>query len=282
MFEEVIKIQSIRVLSAVGVHVGNVRENNEDNFYYNGIFLNETNRETPTIYSEKRENKIQIYAVCDGMGGEESGEVASLIAVQTLTKYQEMLNTGNYHNFSKYIEMYLSEATRLISEKRKPGGKRIGTTIALLCVEGNVIHICNIGDSRVYLLRRKKMKQISEDDTQAARLVKMGTITKEEAKTHPDRDRLTQYLGIAPEERIVKPHWTSIKAARGDVFLLCSDGITDMLEDGEIENILKQKKSEKTIVIELVNRAIEKGGWDNITAMMLRVSSDKSLFGFRK
>lgn len=276
-------MQSIKVLSAVGVHVGNVRENNEDNFYYNGIYLNETNRETPLVYSEKRESNIQIYAVCDGMGGEEAGEVASLIAVETLTKYQEMFNTIKYHSFDKYIEMYLSEANNLIYEKsKKNGGKRIGTTIALLCVEGNDIHVYNIGDSRVYMLHRKRMKQISEDHTQAMRSVKMGIMTKKEAKTHVHRNKLTQYLGIAPEEMKVKPYQFKTKAARGDVFLICSDGITDMLEDNEIENILKQRKSEKAIVIELIDKARERGGRDNLTAIVLRISAEKSLFGFRR
>lgn len=274
-------IQSIKVFSAVGVHIGNLRENNEDNFYYNGIYLNESNTDTPVVYSEINENKIQIYAICDGMGGEEYGEVASLIAVETLSKYQELFNRIQYHDFSKYIDMYLSEANNLICEKSKQnGGKRIGTTIALLCVEGNVIHMYNIGDSRIYIMHRKKLKQISEDHTQAMRSIKMGTMTKAEAKTHPHRNKLTQHLGIAPEAMIVKPYQYDMKANNGDVFLLCSDGITDMIEENKIENILKQKKSEKAIVTDLINKAKENGGRDNITAMVLRINCDRTWFGF--
>ena len=276
-------MQSIEVLSAVGTHVGRLRENNEDNFYYNGIYLNESNREIPAIYSEKRESRIQIYAVCDGMGGEESGEVASLIAVHTLTKYQEMLNNTKYHSFDKYIEMYLSEANNLICEKsRLNGGKRIGTTIALLCIDGNTIHIYSIGDSRVYLMRNKRMKQITEDHTQAMRMVKMGIMPMKEAKTHPHRNKLTQYLGIAPEEMRFKPYCFEKKAINGDLFLLCSDGISDMLEDDEIEYILRQKKSEKAIVSDLINNALQKGGRYNITAMVIRICRKKSLFGSKE
>ncbi|HHW47064.1 MAG TPA: serine/threonine-protein phosphatase [Clostridiaceae bacterium] len=276
-------MQSLEVFSAVGTHIGRVRENNEDNFYYNGIYLNESNREIPAIFSEKRESEIQIYAVCDGMGGEESGEVASLIAVHTLTKYQEMLNNIKYHSFDKYIEMYLSEVNNLICEKSKQiGGKRIGTTIAMLCIEGNIVHIYSIGDSRVYLMRNKRMKQITEDHTQAMRSVKMGIITMEEAKTHPHRHKLTQYLGIAPEEMIFKPYCFKKKAKNGDLFLLCSDGVSDMLEDYEIEHILKQKKSEKAIVSDLIGSALKKGGRDNITAMVIRICRKKSLFGFKR
>jgi len=276
------EMQPVKVTSAVGVHTGLLRENNEDNFYFNGIYLNESNRETPVVYTENRENNIQIYAVCDGMGGEESGEVASLIAVETLTKYQHMLSTIKYHDFDKYISMYISEANNLIYEKsRQNGGKRVGTTIALLCIEFNNIYIYNIGDSRVYLLHRRKLRQISEDHTQAMRSVKMGISTMEEAKTHPHRNKLTQYLGIAPGELTIRPFKYKTKASPGDLFLLCSDGITDMLEDDEIESILKQKKPEKAIVSELIDKAIKRGGRDNITAMVLRINGKRTLFGFR-
>ena len=275
-------MQPVKVSSAVGVHTGLLRENNEDNFYYNGIYLDESNREIPIVYSENRESNIQIYAVCDGMGGEESGEVASLIASETLTKYQHTLNTIKYHDFDKYIRMYISEANNLIHEKsRQNGGKRVGTTIALLCIEFNNIYIYNIGDSRVYLLHRRKLRQISEDHTQAMRSVKMGITTKKEAKIHPHRNKLTQYLGISPQELTIRPYHYKTKARPGDLFLLCSDGITDMLEDSEIENILKQKKTEKAIVTELIDKAMKKGGRDNITAMVLRINGKKSLFGFR-
>jgi len=274
-------MQPVKVSSAVGVHTGLLRENNEDNFYYNGIYLKESNREIPVVYSENRESSIQIYAVCDGMGGEEYGEVASLIAVETLTKYQHMLNTINYHDFDKYIRMYISEANNLIYEKsRQTGGKRVGTTIALLCIEFNNIYIYNIGDSRVYLLHGRKLRQISEDHTQAMRSVKMGIATKQEAKNHPHRNKLTQYLGIAPEELAIKPFKYQTKAKPGDLFLICSDGITDMLEDDEIENILKQRKPERAIVTELIDKAMKKGGRDNITAMVLRINGKRKLFGF--
>lgn len=273
-------MQSIKTLSAVGVHIGNLRENNEDNFYYNGVYLDEKSRDIPVLYAENRESNIQIYAVCDGMGGEESGEIASLIAAKTLSKYQDIFNNINYHDFDKYISMYFFEANDLIYERSKEN--RIGTTIALLCIEGEYAHIYNIGDSRVYLLRNKKMKQVSEDHTQAVRLVKLGAITQDEVKTHPHRNKLTQYMGISPGEMVIKPHKYEIKAKDGDLFFLCSDGITDMLDDNEIENILKKKITEKAMVNELIKKAMEKGGRDNITAMVLRISSKKSLFGFRK
>ena len=113
------------------------------------------------------------------------------------------------------------------------------------------------------------------------RSVKMGISTMEEAKTHPHRNKLTQYLGIAPGELTIRPFKYKTKASPGDLFLLCSDGITDMLEDDEIESILKQKKPEKAIVSELIDKAIKRGGRDNITAMVLRINGKRTLFGFR-
>lgn len=274
-------MQQVEISSAVSIHVGKRRKNNEDNFYYNGIYLNEENREIPISFSEKRTDNIQFYEVCDGMGGEEFGEVASLIAVKTLEKYKEMFNKIKYHDFHKYIDMYISEANNLIYDKTKQcSGKRIGATLALLCVEINNIHIYNIGDSRIYLFNGKKLKQLSEDHTQAMRFVKMGIMSKEEAKTHPHRNKLTQHLGIAPEEMVVRPYRVTKKMKNGDKYLLCSDGLTDMLSDNEIESILKQKKSEKAIVEELISTSLEKGGRDNITAIVITIKTEKKLFGF--
>lgn len=272
-------MKHITIHSAVGVNTGNIRENNEDNFYFNGIHLNKENREIPVQYAEKRTDDLQIYAVCDGMGGEARGEDASLIAVETLAKYQNMLSSNNIHDFDKYIEMYLLEASNSINEKSKDiGYRRIGTTIALLCVVKDKICIYNIGDSRVYRLHRNKLTQMTEDHTQAMRAVRMGTIKPKDAKNHPHRNKLTQYLGVSTAEMIIKPSISCLDAVDNDMYLLCSDGITDMIDDDDIKKIMKHGKTEKDIVNELIEKAKNNGGRDNITAIVLRIDAKKSWF----
>ncbi len=259
------------ISSAVGIHIGKKRHNNEDNFYNNGIFLDESNREIPAISSDSRTQNLQFYAVFDGMGGEEKGEWAALIAAKTLGKYQNMLSEIKFHDIHKYIQMYSIETCSLISEKAKElGASRIGTTIALLCIEGDSAHAYNIGDSRIYLLRGKKIAQLSEDHTPVTRAIRLGMMSTSEAKKHPHRNKLTQYLGIPPEEQIVKPHRTSVKLRNNDQFFLCSDGVTDFINDEKLLNLLLQNKSEKEIIANIIDEALNKGGKDNITALIIK------------
>ncbi|NPV89427.1 MAG: serine/threonine-protein phosphatase [Firmicutes bacterium] len=273
-------MKNISLAAAAGVHIGYIRENNEDNFYFNGINLNETNREIPVVYENRSNDTLQLYAVCDGMGGEAHGELASLIATDTLRKYQDMLQKIHYHSLEKYIDMYINEVNNLIGDKvREHGGKRIGTTIALLALEGDRAHIFNIGDSRVYLLRSKTIRQISEDHTPAMRSVKMGLMTMEQAKTHPHRNKLTQYLGLSQQEMTVKPFYDLVQVKYNDRFLLCSDGLTDMVAQEEIETILNQDKPERNLIIELIDKALHHGGRDNITAIVITAGKNGQVIG---
>jgi protein phosphatase len=262
-----------KISAAVGINVGLKRSNNEDNFYLNGTYLNEKDRDSPATLVANADAPLQFYAVCDGMGGEAFGEIASLIAVKTVQKYQEMLSTINYHSIDKYIDMYIAEVNNLITEQSNNNdGIRIGTTIALVCFEDNMAHCYNIGDSRVYLLRGNKLQQLSEDHTHTVRSVKMGVMTAEEARSHPYRNKLTQHLGMAPEEMIVEPYRFSMRVKKNDKFLLCSDGVTDMIEDKEIEYIMKQKQDEGVTTVTLIKAAIQNGGNDNITALVAKVT----------
>lgn len=267
----------MKVISAVGADIGNLRENNEDNFYYNGIILSESDSGEVIVHSDIRNDKLQFYAICDGMGGEEQGEVASNIAVSTLKKYQQMMNEIKYHDFDKYIDMYLAETnTRICEVRHENNNCRIGTTIALIFIENETLHITNVGDSRIYQLKRNRLLQISEDHTSAMRAYKMGSIKKEEIKTHPHRNKLTQYLGLFPEEMTIQPFNLKLKAKNKDRFLICSDGLTDMVSEDDICKIIRKSSSPEEAVRHLVEKAKAGGGRDNITAMVLTV--EKKLF----
>ena len=243
--------------------VGKKRENNEDNFYLNGTYK----RVPDELRYEKSDliYKRGIFAVCDGMGGEEYGEKASLFAVETLKEYQEK-------EFSFYIQEYIENANQKICDfMEENNGVRSGTTLALLYIENHHAVSYNVGDSRVYLFRNGTLTQLSEDHTGAARMIKMGVLTKEQAKKHRDRNLLTQYLGIFPEELIIQAHKSEvIELLPNDIFLLCSDGLTDMLEDDEIATILEKEKSVAEYAIALKEAALANGGKDNVTVGIIK------------
>ncbi len=273
-------MEHIDISFAVGVHKGKVRKNNEDNFYCNGVYLDEESRDMKSEYTSNCNNKVQLYAVCDGMGGEAFGEIASYIATKTLKKYEEILNILNEDEVDKYIEMYIAEVNSLICEESEIYNvKRIGSTIVLLCINNRYSTIYNVGDSRAYLLRNKKIKQLSKDDTPITQAIEQGIITKEEGRTHPYRNKLTQHLGIKEEEQKIKLNKYKIKNKYSDKILLCSDGLHDMLSDLQLEEMISAYYSEKDIIANLISEALEKGGKDNITAMLIVNKTKPKYFG---
>jgi len=255
--------------SVAASNVGNVRENNEDNFFLNGKTL-DTSITGTAITSDQVDSGL--FAVCDGMGGEEHGETAAVIAVDTLNEYYHQILEENT-SFDEWLELYADEANaRICAEIEKNGGKRMGTTFAVLYIQDQTAYISNIGDSRAYLFRNHQLTQLSKDHTQIRRLLDMGILTAEHAKTHPDRHKLTQHLGIFPDEMVIEAFAAEPMQIEGeDVFLLCSDGLTDMLEDQEIETILRQYASPQDTALELIAAALQSGGKDNVTVVVVKV-----------
>ena len=154
---------------------------------------------------------------------------------------------------------------------------RIGSTFAGLYINNKTAYIVNIGDSRVYLLRSGVLWQMSRDHTSIQQMIDMNVMTKEKARLHPDRHKLTQHLGILPSEMIIEPFSTKVELQDTDTFLLCSDGLTDMLENFEIENELNSTNTIKQKTENLYNAAFNNGGKDNITILTVQVK--KGLLG---
>lgn len=248
--------------------VGKVRKNNEDNFYLNGVYKRVpedlTYEKTELLYGDG------VFAVCDGMGGEEYGEKASLLAVETLKEFQ---NKDIDDVVDHYIETVNTKICDFINENN---GTRSGTTLALLHIKNGLAISYNIGDSRVYLYRKGRLFQLSEDHTQTNQMIKMGILTKEKASLHKDRHVLTQHLGIFPDELIIQAYKSDIISIKNnDIFLLCSDGLTDMLSDVEIESLLKNNALNKNCYKILKDAALAKGGKDNITIGIVKVIGKK-------
>ena len=244
--------------------VGRVRQNNEDNYYIQGI-VRQNLMQQRAEETYKGATKKSLFAVADGMGGESDGEVASLVAVQSLRPccLAEVCDEA-YSAIMEANEMVCNEIMR-------KGGKRMGSTLTALYVDDDTAVVCNIGDSRTYLMREGCLTQISEDHTIVQQMVNMGAITKEEARTHRKRHVLSQNIGIFPDELVIEPSFSEdIELQDGDLFLLCSDGLTDMVSDEEIRKILETgsvyEQSHR-----LITKALENGGRDNVTVVLVRV-----------
>lgn len=257
----------MKLHSYTGTNIGKVRKNNEDNFFSNGAYKQNVDRQNDSVTDVRRAG-AGLYAVFDGMGGEELGEEASLIAAQTLCKYAD-------GDFRQTASDYIKDANRQICALMdKDGGRRSGTTFSALYIEDETAFACNVGDSRVYLFRKGELKQLSQDHTKIQQLLRMGAITQEEARTRRDRHVLTQHLGIFEDELLLSAHRADeIALQNGDIFLLCSDGLTDMLDDAEIRRVIDRGKTPREIGEALMTGALEKGGRDNVTVQVVQCTS---------
>lgn len=239
--------------------IGNVRKNNEDNFLFDHINLNENNNGSEQIYKLKFENiDNKVFSVFDGMGGEANGEEASFIASDTLKKY--VINNNGKINWIDYIENANEKICNAMFQR-----KRMGTTVAGASFNNENIEICNLGDSRLYSFYNGKLKQESEDHNESRIQEKLNMPSNR-------KGALTQYLGIKKDEMIIQPYLKKINYDIIEKLIICSDGITDMLSNNEIENVLKEKISAEKCVEKLVTSALEHGGVDNTTIMVFNIS----------
>jgi protein phosphatase len=208
-----------------------------------------------------------VYVVCDGMGGAAAGEIASSLAVN------EVLRLMGGRDRSTPLKEMVEEAIRSANEaihSRAEGDFQLngmGTTLVGLVTEVRRVLVFNVGDSRCYLLRKRKLKQISQDHSLVEEQVRMGRITPDEALHSPLRNVITRALGTQPS---VEPDIFELKAEVGDIFLLCSDGLTGEVPDPQIEALLAADLPLDQICGHLVDAANLAGGHDNITCVLVR------------
>ena len=242
---------------SVNSDIGKVRANNEDSTYIN--------------------RKSKILMIADGMGGHNGGEIASKLAVETISKYLTNRIENNIINEIK-IDNYLIQAFNLANYKIRIQGSHnsslhnMGTTVVLCVIsESNNLHIANIGDSRLYIIniQKEKISKLTIDHTLIANQDRGRRISKENIDKHPFRHILTQALGISEQ---INPYLTNCKWHQGEYLLLCSDGLTDMIYENEILDIFKDnyKKKCDQICKSLVEKAINNGGLDNVTVIVSR------------
>lgn len=252
---------ALTIHAACHCHTGYVRRNNEDNFFFDDLSLQERNAGlsrplTLTATTDQR----QILAVFDGMGGEAYGETAAFVAAKALYAAAHSLECEGDGDFSNQaaLQMNLEVWRTAVSL----GTDRMGATLAMLTFGEDHVFACNLGDSRIFRLRDGKFHQLSQDHTDEAFLRSQGIVR---------RPRLTQHLGINPEEFAVEPHVTGLFVQSGDWYILCSDGLTDMLEPGRIVDIIYGTAEPALCAQSLMDAALNQGGRDNITVIAVKV-----------
>ena len=210
-----------------------------------------------------------LFAVADGMGGAQAGEIASQLAASALEAGDSDGLEG-----TKRIDALIQEANRRIFDRAStdPTASGMGTTMTVALVEGMTVAIGHVGDSRAYLVRGEQMEQLTEDHSLVNELMKSGRLSEEEAQVHPQRSVITRAVGTDPD---VDVDGFTLEAEEGDVILICSDGLSDMVSDEEILELLHANRDDlEKAVKALVAAANRGGGEDNITAVAFQLSSE--------
>lgn len=221
-------------------------------------------------YSILEDESFTLCILADGMGGYKGGEIASKLAVSAVQNYIK----NDFEHIPKETEKILDlinnaieYANTIVYEKSKEDAelKDMGTTLDICLIYNGKIYIGHVGDSRVYRIRKNIIRRITTDHSYVEKLVKEGTITKEEAANHPKKNMLTKALGCSS---FVEPDLIYKVFQKGDILLMCSDGLTNMLNETEIYNIVANV--EENVAKDLINEANNLGGYDNITSIVVK------------
>ena len=233
--------------------VGRVREINEDSFYISDSL-----------------DEVQIYMLADGMGGYKGGEIASKLAIQSAKNYIE----NNFKQIEKdkdsiiqLVGSSVEYANMIVYEKSKENKELegMGTTLDICLIYNNRVFIGHVGDSRVYRIRKEFMRKLTQDHSYVQKLVKDGTITKEEAVHHPQKNMLMKALGC---NAFVEPDVMVKGFLKDDILIMNSDGLTNLVSQNDM--FREVKKDIEQAPKELVKLANEKGGYDNITVIIIK------------
>ncbi len=249
-------------MNAFGLsHVGRQRQHNEDSFLV--------------------EDTAKLFLVADGMGGHAAGEIASRIAVDSISEFivHTKEDDGTWpHAYDEHYKRSTNRLmaavrmanTRVLEAMRKDARLRgMGTTVVACLADKDFMSFAHVGDSRAYLIRDKQLSRLTNDHSWVFEQVQAGMLTEAEAEKHPLRNVITRALGGALQ---VVPDASEIECQPGDVYLLCSDGLTGMVPENEILRVVTQNEDLETACQELIAAANERGGLDNVTAVLVKTS----------
>jgi PPM family protein phosphatase len=232
--------------------IGKVRKGNEDSF---GVFQD-----------------TSLFIVADGMGGHKAGDIASKLAVETIyqvLRERKHFDDLRFEQISHYLNDSIQKANSKIFEegKKNPGQAGMGTTVVVTWIKDDNATIAYVGDSRAYLLRKNNLRQITSDHTLVNDYLTKGLLQLNEVDHHPLRHVLSRAVG--PQEQ-VEADILCVPLQPGDILLLCTDGLSNMLSKDKMEDILNSPESIETKTQRLINQALDSGGSDNVTAMLIQ------------
>lgn len=232
--------------------IGRIRESNQDSFFVDDDDL-----------------PYKLYILADGMGGYAGGEIASNLAVNAVKTYiTNNLKKGEYskEKFKQVIKEAIEYANMMVNEIAAQDEQisEMGTTLDVVIIYEDRIYIGHVGDSRVYRIRKNIIRKLTNDHSYVEKLLRDGTITKEEAINHPKKHMLIKVIG---SKTFAEPDIIEKKLLKDDIILMCSDGLTNMLQDNEIYEIIKNEAN--NVAEKLVEEANKNGGHDNITAIVI-------------
>jgi len=266
----------LRIDAAVINHIGR-RSNNEDNFFLNGMYMERSQMNLGGLYQTEFSQSNQVYAVCDGMGGAEFGEEASLCAVKCIGEYVKECDQPDSSAYLFHLINDMSQKVDQISKSKNMPSGSCGSTIAMLTFGDWYFRSVHVGDSRIYLYRNGKISRITKDHSEVQVMVDAGTITPEEAWMHPKRNIITKHLGMPLYDRPLKPTVSPrLDLKVGDRFVICSDGLSDVVRDSHLEEMLAAGNSTKDTCSQLAQTALYEAdryglNSDNITVILLDV-----------
>jgi serine/threonine protein phosphatase PrpC len=234
----------VNVAVGVKTDVGRVREVNEDRYLVNA----------------------PLFVVADGMGGHVAGDVASATAVQVIEAGSARASSEQPESLARLLK----EANSAVWEKARSDSSLsgMGTTCTLVLIDGSTAHIAHVGDSRAYLMSNGALTQLTEDHNLVGRMVKEGRLNAEEARHHPQRNVITRVLGVDSD---VKVDLRRVDLAVGDRIVVCSDGLSSMIDEPVIEKTLSDEPDPQAAADRLVDLAVEAGGEDNITVVVVEM-----------
>ena len=215
-------------------------------------------------------NHIPLMMVCDGIGGHNAGEIASSMALMLIGQSWEKTEFNDIEEVYQWLIQKIEEVNDAIYTRSTQYEDLygMGTTLVIASVVGNQLMIANVGDSRAYVLRNFQLKQLTEDQSLVNALLKSGEITPEEAENHPNKNIVTQSLGVTSSVEI---DFVRMTVKDEDTLLLCSDGLSDMLSQEEIRNVMNHYSDIEQQVEKAVQEANEAGGRDNITVVIAKI-----------
>lgn len=233
--------------------IGKARDMNQDSYYV----------------SDLEKDDLKLYILADGMGGYKGGEIASSLAVANARNYicnNFKKTKKDRENILNLVKNAIEYANMVVYEKSQEDEEiqDMGTTLDICLIYNNKVFIGHVGDSRVYRIRKNIMRKLTTDHSYVEKLVKEGTITKEEAFNHPKKNMLMKALGC---NSLVEPDVICKGFLKDDILLMCSDGLTNMLRESEIYNLLLNNPDKPEEA--LIQNANDLGGYDNITAIII-------------